>query len=38
MNAFVVFIGGGLGSLMRYGMSLAIGSRGFPLETLEGDN
>ena len=34
MNALVVFIGGGLGSLMRYGLTLAIGSRGFPLATL----
>ena len=34
MNALVVFIGGGLGSLLRYGLSLAIGSRGFPLATL----
>ena len=34
MNALVVFLGGGLGSLMRYGLSLAIGSRGFPLATL----
>ena len=34
MNALVVFLGGGLGSLMRYGLSLVIGSRGFPLATL----
>ena len=34
MNALVVFIGGGLGSLLRYGLSLAIGSRGFPIATL----
>ena len=34
MNVLAVFIGGGLGSLMRYGLSLAIGSRGFPLATL----
>ena len=34
MNALVVFIGGGLGSLMRYGLSLVIGARGFPFATL----
>lgn len=34
MNALVVFIGGGVGSLMRYGLSLAIGSHGFPFATL----
>ena len=34
MNALVVFVGGGIGSLLRYGMSLAIGARGFPVATL----
>jgi len=34
MNAIVVFVGGGIGSLLRYGLSLAIGPRGFPFATL----
>ena len=34
MNAIVVFIGGGIGSLMRYGLSLAIGTHVFPFATL----
>lgn len=34
MNSLVVFIGGGLGSLMRYGVSLALGEMSFPLATF----
>ncbi len=34
MNALLVFVGGGIGSLLRYGVQLAIGAHAFPVATL----
>ena len=34
MNALLVFVGGGIGSLLRHGAQLAIGAYAFPVATL----
>ena len=34
MNALFVFLGGGIGSVLRYGVGLLIGSSAFPYATL----
>lgn len=34
VNALLVFVGGGIGSLLRYGAQLAIGAHAFPVATL----
>ncbi len=34
MNWLVVFIGGGIGSVARYAVSLALNGRGFPFGTF----
>ena len=34
MNALLVFIGGGIGSVLRYAVGLCIGAAAFPWATL----
>ena len=34
MNALLVFLGGGIGSLLRYGVQLAVGAHAFPAATF----
>lgn len=34
MNALLVFLGGGIGSLLRYGVQLVVGAHAFPAATF----